>query len=284
MEALTINEAAETTGWSARMLRYVEQAGLVTPDRSPSATGSTAPRSCSGCARSRNCWRGSTSSLSDVAFAARLDGRPRAARAVQGWLSAQARRPEDVAAEDWLRFEQDKHERLLAAVDRRVADRRPPERATQALTDIEQQPGETNMSTTAAEDRLQGRRSVAGRVRPQGDPAGRARDAGPDGDPARVRRQPAAEGRADHRLAAHDDPDRGADRDAGGARRRGALGVLQHLLDPGSRGRGGRRRPRRHPRGPAGRAGVRLEGRDARGVLVVHRAGADVAGRATART
>ncbi len=31
-------------------------------------------------------------------------------------------------------------------------------------------------------------------------------------------------GRADHRLAAHDDPDRGADRDARRARRRGALG------------------------------------------------------------
>ena len=31
--------------------------------------------------------------------------------------------------------------------------------------------------------------------------------------------------------------------------------------------------PERHPRGPAGRPGLRLEGRDARGVLVVHRAG-----------
>ena len=41
---------------------------------------------------------------------------------------------------------------------------------------------------------------------------------------ARVRRRPAAEGRAHHRLAAHDDPDRRADRDAHRARRRGALG------------------------------------------------------------
>ena len=36
MEALTIHEAAETTGWSPRMLRYVEQAGLVAPARSAS--------------------------------------------------------------------------------------------------------------------------------------------------------------------------------------------------------------------------------------------------------
>ena len=34
-------------------------------------------------------------------------------------------------------------------------------------------------------------------------------------------------------LAAHDDPDRGADRDPAGARRRSALGLVQHLLDAG---------------------------------------------------
>ena len=38
------------------------------------------------------------------------------------------------------------------------------------------------------------------------------------------------------------------------ARRRGALGELQHLLHPGPRRRRRRRRPGRHRRGPAGRA------------------------------
>jgi MerR family copper efflux transcriptional regulator len=38
--------------------------------------------------------------------------------AVREWFSAPARRPEDVSADDWLRFEQDKHERLLATVGR----------------------------------------------------------------------------------------------------------------------------------------------------------------------
>jgi hypothetical protein len=47
------------------------------------------------------------------------------------------------------------------------------------------------------------------------------------------------------------------------ARRHRALELLQHLLDPGSRGRRDRRR--RHP-------GLRLEGHDRGGVLVVHRA------------
>src|SRR3954454_11626679 len=36
MDALTVNEAAATTGWSARMLRYVEGSGLVVPPRSAS--------------------------------------------------------------------------------------------------------------------------------------------------------------------------------------------------------------------------------------------------------
>ena len=36
MDALTIHEAAETTGWSPRMLRYIERIGLVEAPRSPS--------------------------------------------------------------------------------------------------------------------------------------------------------------------------------------------------------------------------------------------------------
>ena len=117
------------------------------------------------------------------------------------------------------------------------------------------------------------------RLRPQGDRARRARDAGPDVDAPRVRRRPAAGRRADHRLAAHDDPDRGPDRDPRRARRRGPLGLLQHLLDPGSRRRRDRGRPRGHPRGPQGRPRLRLEGRDARGVLGALRARARLARR-----
>jgi hypothetical protein len=55
------------------------------------------------------------------------------------------------------------------------------------------------------------------------------------------------------------------------------VGELQHLLHPGP---GGRRRgggSPRHAGQPAGRPGLRLEGRDPGGVLVVHRRSAGVA-------
>ncbi len=63
------------------------------------------------------------------------------------------------------------------------------------------------------------------------------------------------------------------------ARSRGAVVQLQHLLHAGLRRRRGGGRPRRHARGAARRAGVRVEGGDAGGVLVVHRPGAAVARR-----
>ena len=69
----------------------------------------------------------------------------------------------------------------------------------------------------------------------------------------RIRPDAAPEGRPHRRLAAHDDPDRGADRDAEGARRRCPLGLLQHLFDAGPRRR--RHRRRRH-------AGLRHQGRE----------------------
>src|SRR5579875_2764750 len=57
------------------------------------------------------------------------------------------------------------------------------------------------------------------------------------------------------------------------------MGELQHLLHPGPRRGSGGRRPARHPGGAQGHVGVRVEGRDARGILVGCRAGADLARR-----
>ena len=115
MEGLTINEAAHTTGWSARMLRYVERAGLVTPSRSASGYRLYGPGELQRLRTLKELLASFDIGLSDVAFAARMATSAELRKAVQAWLDAQARRPEHVSAEDWLRFEQEKHERLLAA-------------------------------------------------------------------------------------------------------------------------------------------------------------------------
>ena len=53
--------------------------------------------------------------LSDIAFAARLRREPGLREAIDTWLEARAERPADVPADDWLHWEQEKHQRLLDA-------------------------------------------------------------------------------------------------------------------------------------------------------------------------
>lgn len=115
MDGLTINEAARTTGWSPRMLRYVERAGLVTPGRSGSGYRLYGPAELQRLRTLKELLAGFEIGLSDVAFAARMQASPELREAVQAWLEAQPLRPEHVTAEDWLRFEQEKHQRLLVA-------------------------------------------------------------------------------------------------------------------------------------------------------------------------
>jgi len=114
MEGLTINEAARTTGWSARMLRYVEQSGLVSPARSASGYRLYGPAQLQRLRTLKELLARFDVGLSDVAFAARMATSADLRDAVDAWLEAEAHRPEDVGPEDWLRFEQEKHEKLLA--------------------------------------------------------------------------------------------------------------------------------------------------------------------------
>jgi MerR family transcriptional regulator, copper efflux regulator len=116
MEMLTINEAAATTGWSPRMLRYVEQAGLLAPARSTSGYRLYGAAELQRLRTLKELLARFEIGLSDVAFAGRMAIEPELREAVASWLESEARRPDDVDANDWLRFEQDKHERLLAAV------------------------------------------------------------------------------------------------------------------------------------------------------------------------
>ena len=115
VSALTIHEAAETTGWSPRMLRYVERVGLLEPDRSAAGYRLYGPAELQRLRTLRELLSEHDIGLSDLAFASRLKRDPTLQRAIEDWLEAKAERPEDVPAADWLRFEQVKHQKLLAA-------------------------------------------------------------------------------------------------------------------------------------------------------------------------
>jgi MerR family copper efflux transcriptional regulator len=114
VDALTINEAAETTGWSARMLRYIESIGLVEPGRSDSGYRLYGPAELQRLSTLRELLDERELDLGEVGFALRLQREPALREAIELWLAAEPARPEHVSADEWLRFEQEKHQRLLA--------------------------------------------------------------------------------------------------------------------------------------------------------------------------
>jgi DNA-binding transcriptional MerR regulator len=116
MDALTINEAAETTGWSPRMLRYIERIGLIEPPRSGAGYRIFGPAELQRLRTLRELLAAHDIGLGDVAFALRMRSEADLEQAVDGWLEAEPARPAGVTAGDWLRWEQLKHQRLLAAL------------------------------------------------------------------------------------------------------------------------------------------------------------------------
>ena len=120
MDALTIHEAAATTGWSPRMLRYVERVGLVEPARSAAGYRLYGPAELQRLRTLRELLDEYDIGLSDLAFALRLRRESDLRKATDAWLEAEAQQPEDVPASDWLRFEREKHQRLLAALAQRT--------------------------------------------------------------------------------------------------------------------------------------------------------------------
>ena len=114
MEGLTINEAAATTGWSPRMLRYIESAGLMELPRTPSGYRIFGPGELQRLRTLRELLARFDCALSDVAFARRLGSDPDLRDSLDHWFEERPQLPEGVASGDWLSWEQDKHERLLA--------------------------------------------------------------------------------------------------------------------------------------------------------------------------
>ena len=112
---MPIHEAAALTGWSPRMLRYLERAGLIEPPRTPSGYRVFGPGELQRLRTLRALLDRFGASLSDVAFAKRMATDPDLRGAVERWLEERPARPEGVASADWLAWEQLKHQRLLAA-------------------------------------------------------------------------------------------------------------------------------------------------------------------------
>jgi DNA-binding transcriptional MerR regulator len=109
VKALTVGEAAIQTGWSARMLRYLEAAGLVVPERKPSGYRLYGLRELNQLRSLRDLRERHHVELGELAFAARLRNEPGLRAAVETWLHGAA------PSADWVDWEQRKHERLLAA-------------------------------------------------------------------------------------------------------------------------------------------------------------------------
>ena len=121
MTALTIHEAATTTGWSARMLRYVEQLGLVEPTRSAAGYRLYGPAQLQRLRTLRELLSTHRVELGDIGFALRLRREPELATSLDRWFSTVATAPDGVTDGDWLAFEQDKHEHLLNPTESRTA-------------------------------------------------------------------------------------------------------------------------------------------------------------------
>ncbi len=107
MDALTVGEAAVRTGWSPRMLRYLESAGLVVPQRNAAGYRLYGLLELNQLRSLRELRRRHDVDLDEMAFAARLEREPDLRAAVATWLAGS-----QVSALDW---EQRKHERLLVA-------------------------------------------------------------------------------------------------------------------------------------------------------------------------
>jgi len=108
-EPLTVGAAAAETGWSARMLRYLEEHGLVVPARTAGGYRVYGLPELNRLRSLLELRRAFGIDLAELAFARRLRREPELRRAVDSWLAA----GDDAGS--WVEWEQRKQERLLAA-------------------------------------------------------------------------------------------------------------------------------------------------------------------------
>jgi MerR family transcriptional regulator, copper efflux regulator len=113
-QAFTIGEAGRHTGWSPRMLRYLEEEGLVVPGRTQAGYRRYGVLELNQLRALTDLRLGFGVELNELAFALRLRREPALRAAVDTWLAASVSASDPVTPA-WVEWEQRKHERLLAA-------------------------------------------------------------------------------------------------------------------------------------------------------------------------
>ena len=115
MQTFSVSQAAERTGWSPRMLRYLESTGLVAPERSASGNRRYGPQELELLRGLQELRRRFAVELDDVAFVVRLRREPELRVALESWLAGATVPAEGASEADWIAWEQRKHEQLLVA-------------------------------------------------------------------------------------------------------------------------------------------------------------------------
>jgi DNA-binding transcriptional MerR regulator len=117
MHEVTIGEASRRSGWSARMLRYLEQERLVVPARSAAGYRRYGIRELNQLNALAELRRRFGVELGELAFSLRLRREPALRAAVETWLAGTTVPENELMAPAWVEWEQRKHERLLEARD-----------------------------------------------------------------------------------------------------------------------------------------------------------------------
>jgi MerR family transcriptional regulator, copper efflux regulator len=111
---MTIGETSRRSGWSPRMLRYLEQEGLVVPGRSDSGYRRYGIRELNQLNALAELRARFGVGLAELEFALRLRRESALRAAVETWLAGTTAPETGQAAPAWVEWEQLKHERLLA--------------------------------------------------------------------------------------------------------------------------------------------------------------------------
>jgi len=115
MQECTVAEAARRTGWSPRMLRYLEGLELVVPRRRTSGYRVYRIRELNQLRSLRDLRDRFGVELDELAFMVRLRNEPALRAAVETWLAGVTLAGNAGSDPAWVEWEQRKQERLLAA-------------------------------------------------------------------------------------------------------------------------------------------------------------------------